>query len=194
MSKAIEKFEDIEIYLPHVSAGGNNAYYIDTCPVVGHRPSYASCLAKVEQRKAGRLPTAQSDCSASIGRCECPAQGMRQKELDAGQAMFFINRRKLNEFVAEREGRAMGFHEARPPASPPATRPAPAPKKPVFAPDEGYGAAINAALKKLPQAPVPVPVAAQPNPAPTVAQAKAGMSLLELARLQLASQSQAKPT
>ncbi len=192
MSKKIERFEDIEIYDPAVSATGNNAYYIDTCAIVGQRPSYASCLTKIAARKEGRLPTALADCSAAIGKCECPAQAMRKKEIDAGQAMFFINRRKLNEFVAEQEGIT---HQAIL-AMPNKQVPTPAPKKkPITTVTTGgYEDAINAAMKKL-SAPTPAVKPAAPpapiaQPTAPAAPAKAGMSLIELARLQLAAKAQ----
>lgn len=190
MSKKHERFEDIEIYDVAMSATGINAYYIDTCAVVGQRPSYASCLAKVAARKEGRLPTAQAECSAAIGKCECPAQAMRKQELDAGQAMFFINRKKLNAFVAEQEGITREALMAMP-----QTKTPPSPKKaPVVTTTGGYEDAINAAMKKL-TAPAPAapaaPAAPKVQPATTVVPAKAGMSLLELARMQLAAKQQA---
>lgn len=181
-------FEDIEIYPLEASAKGTNACYVDTCLVVGYRPSYASCLAKVEARKEGRLPTAQADCSTAIGRCECPAQAMRKQEVEAGQAIFFINRRKLNDVVRLREGLtqevladALEHIKTKLPnkASPKPAAPA---RHFLDEANGGYEHAINAAMHKT-----ATPPAAPAAPSTPM---KAGMSLLEMARAQLAAKSQ----
>lgn len=167
------KFEDIEIYGVEKSASSHNAYYLKGCTHVGQAPAYAACLSKIEQYKANALPTIFSTCGAAIGSTLCPAIGMRQDELKEGRAMFFVNRLKLNEFIAERTGtESVQLSE-------PKKIQSPKPAKPAFDENEnGYAAAINIAMSKLSSPKVEVPNVP----------AQAGMSLAEIARLRQAQQ------
>lgn len=76
------------------SEGGDNAFYLASCMHVQHRPAYAACLCKIEDRKKGRLE-GMPECSAAIGRKDCPALPMRQEEILAGKAIYFVSRKEL---------------------------------------------------------------------------------------------------
>ena len=96
-------FVDDEVYPPEASAGGINAYYIDSCESVGHRPSYGVCLNKIACfEREGKLPPGML-CETEISIGKCPAIRMRQDEREAGRALFYVNRNKLKEFTERRE-------------------------------------------------------------------------------------------
>lgn len=195
MSKEKEQFEDIEIYPVEASAQGHNSYYLANCEHVGHRPAYCACLKKVAERKNGRLDTQYSECSAAIGKKECVAMKMRKEEIAEGRALYFINRKKLQSFqqyqteMEQQRFSSMSFSkDKKPQAKRPSIEPA-APKKPQHFLDVqtgSYADAINAAIA----APAPeIKPVEQPKPVPA-APIKAGMSLLEMARLQMAAKAQ----
>lgn len=195
MSK--EQFEDIEIYPAEASEQGCNAFYLPGCEVVGHRPAYAACLKKIADRKEGRLITNLSECSAAIGKKECQAQRMRKEELVEGRALYFVNRKKLQSFQqyqTEMEQQRFASMPSGKDDKKKLKRPTPvqtpaAPPEPKHFLDistGSYADAINAAIKLTePAAPALKPVE-QPKPTPA-APVKAGMSLLEMARLQMAA-------
>lgn len=196
MAREEEKFEDNEIYPAEASEQGCNAYYLPGCEIAGHRPAYAACLKKIADRKNGRLTTSLSECSAAIGKKECPAMRMRKEELVEGRAIYFLNRNKLRSFMQyqsemeQQRWASMSFGKddkkkaapkprvvAEPPSAPPP------PKHFLDMTTGSYADAINAALSKPapePVAPTPPPVQQNPAPAAPIA---AGMSLLEMARL-----------
>lgn len=191
-----EQFEDIEIYPAEASEQGCNAYYLPGCEIAGHRPAYAACLKKIADRKNGRLNSSIAECSAAIGKKECPAQRMRKEEIVEGRAIYFVNRNKLRSFMQyqsemEQQRWASMSHgkddkkkpKARIVAEAPAAPP-PAPKHFLDMNTGSYADAINAALKPTePAAPAPKPV----QPAPPVATAPAGLSMMERARLKFAA-------
>lgn len=195
-----DKFEDIEIYPAEASEQGCNAYYLPGCEIAGHRPAYAACLKKIADRKNGRLSSSVAECSAAIGKKECPAQRMRKEEIVEGRAIYFVNRNKLRSFMqyqSEMEQQrwvSMSFSKDDKKKSPKPRMVAEAPKAPPSAPKHfldmntgSYADAINAALKPTePTAPAPKPV--QQAPA-TVAPAPAGLTMMERARLALAAKS-----
>lgn len=204
MSKQ-QQFVDDELYLPEISESGTNAYYLDGCPVTGHRPAYCACLKKIADRRFGRLDAQYAECSAAIGRKECKAQKMRERELKEGAALFYVNRKKLGEFfarqekegaeriVAPRHGRKSEYRPSIPVAASQQNHtPAPAPA----VESDGYAAAINRAIAEefkksavptKPQAPVETGAVRLKAPTPVVPAMKAGMSLLEIARLHAAT-------
>lgn len=144
-------FQDDEQYPAEMSASGDNAYYIEQCSVVGHRPAYASCLCKVADRKEGRLQAAYAECSAAIGKKMCPAQRMRKEELAEGKAIYFISRIKLRAYSDERAGITGQSMPATPFIDTLGKSKGAAPIKPAkadpFAMGGSYADAINAALK-----------------------------------------------
>lgn len=203
MARDQEQFEDNEIYPAEASEQGCNSYYLPGCDIAGHRPAYAACLKKIADRKNGRLTTSLSECSAAIGKKECPAQRMRKEELVEGKAIYFINRNKLRSFMQyqsemeQQRWASMSFGKDDKKKAPKmrvvAESPkAPPPPKHFLDMNTGsYADAINAALK--PVAPEPVAPATPPvqqNQAP-VAPIQAGMSLLEMARQMAAAKASA---
>jgi len=203
------EFHDDEVYPPSASAGGINAYYLSDCEVVGHRPSYCVCLNKIKAYERDRTLRGLQ-CENEIRDKVCPAIKLREKEREAGVALFFVNRLKLQAFndeqakvardqfaVSKASGRKMSsLDSVKIPKSelPPPPKP---PKKEEHFLDQqaGYAAAINNAMREL-EKPAPV---AKPEPAeqsvikpavqqaPTTVAPKSGMSLLEMARMQLAA-------
>lgn len=195
-----DKFEDIEIYPAEASEQGCNAYYLPGCEIAGHRPAYAACLKKIADRKNGRLNSSIAECSAAIGKKECPAQRMRKEEIVEGRAIYFINRNKLRSFMQyqsemeQQRWATMSFGKddkkkqpkprmvAEPPKAPPSE-----PKHFLDMNTGNYADAINAALKPTePAEPAPKPVQKAPV---TVAPAPAGLTMMERARLALAAKS-----
>lgn len=96
--KAIElvQLQDTERYPIHSSTLGTNAYYLDFCNFGGHRPSYAACLSRIGLFHANEeIGVNCAECSVAISRRSCPALAMREEELEAGRALYYINRAKL---------------------------------------------------------------------------------------------------
>ncbi|MCL2874806.1 MAG: hypothetical protein FWF12_00630 [Betaproteobacteria bacterium] len=206
----MEKFNDTEIYPVEASESGNNAYHIPGCEHVGHQPAYAACLKRVAERKNGRLAVQHAECSAAIGKKECCAAKMRKEELVEGRAIYFINRKKQRAFYQYQEEMSQpklaallagdvkpsktGKRDRRPAPQPANAEPI-RPQHFLDLAAGSYADAINRAAQ------VPMPIVAQPEPTPAitlvsqpksapVAAITAGMSLLEMARLQMAAKLQ----
>lgn len=184
----IEQFEDTEVYPVEASADSSNAYYLPNCNAVNHRPAFAVCLHKIDLRRDGRLETQYAGCSAAIGGKTCQAIKLRKEELDRGQAIYFTNRNKMLSHQRHyeelaRDGKASSSFRTK------------APKKSKHfldeVPDGSYADALNAALAKEPTVvKESVVLAAQKSserPVSLIAPVKAGMSLLEMARMQFAT-------
>lgn len=203
------EFHDDEVYPPSASAGGINAYYLSDCEVVGHRPSYCVCLNKIKAYERDRTLRGLQ-CENEIRDKVCPAIKLREKEREAGVALFFVNRLKLQAFNDEqakitRDKFAVSKAADRKMSSldsvkiPKSELPPPpkSPKKEEHFLDQqtGYAAAINNAMRELekPASVAKHEPAGQPVTKPAVQQApttvapKSGMSLLEMARMQLAA-------
>lgn len=201
-----------KIYLPLYSALGTNAYYLDDCKVVEHRPSYAACLAKFRDhqiKKEGLRGT--ESCRASMKAGTCKAADMHLEEELAGKALYFVDRNRLSDeslrhsaampspsFV--RPGSAKKVDDNKTYASPsaPVVKRPPAVVASAPTPTAGsYADAINMAMREALVKPEPVvaaPVVLPPTPTPkpiavtAVANVvKAGMSMVEIARAALAS-------
>lgn len=102
------EFIDETIYPPEMSAGGINAFYMPGCDNVGHRPSYAICLNKIMRvERTGKLDDLHG-CGQQISSRLCPALKLRAEEKEAGRAIYFVHREKLQAFKGEqeRQGRA----------------------------------------------------------------------------------------
>ena len=163
---------------PEASADGKRNAWTIHCGVVQHAKAYCVCIHLCKQRKEGRLPTQYSDCSAAIGKKECPALKMRKEELAEGHAIYF--RERVNA-VADIEQKAKSFvlQAAQPETPKPAAvaKPAPVSSKRSGSvlgriDDAGYAKAITRAIEKE------VPKVAPPPKVEPVA----GESLLEMAR------------
>ena len=188
------------------SESGKNAYYLDECKIVQHRPGYAKCLRIVlDNRNRQRTVLGCDSCHSAIGKGECIAVNMRKDEEVAGKALFYIDRTALQEEMAQQAEDAL-LRQASQPASRNTVRrayrpelndapektytsapPVPKPMSLLDAATGGgdYAAAINMAIKT---ASVPTPT---PKPIVTVqpSVAKAGMSMIEMARAALAAKS-----
>jgi hypothetical protein len=210
-----EQFVDEMVYPPKMSEGGINAYYLDDCAVVGHRPNYAVCLNKANALKRdGTLHG--SECETAI-RCKtCKALALRKEELEAGRAIYFVHRDKLQEFNEGRDAkvRPVVSERSKQHASNIA-KPAPkkeehlaksTPKKEEHFLDVktgDYADALNASLqanaapnelerssqKPVEEKPVASITASAQQPKPEVenVSVKAGMSMVEIARMRLAA-------
>lgn len=212
-----EQLVDEMVYPPKMSEGGINAYYLDDCAAVGHRPNYAVCLNKANALKRdGTLHG--SECETAIRHKTCKALALRKEELKAGRAIYFVHRDKLRAFNEERDAKARPVVSERSKQHTPNIV-KPAPKKeehfPKFTPKKeehfldaktgDYADALNASLQanavsneleRLSQKPVEEkPVASiitsaqQSKPEPEVenVSVKAGMSMVEIARMRLAA-------
>lgn len=160
-----------------LSADGKRNAYALHCDKTGQRRNYAVCLHLCAERKKGRLSVTYSDCSASIGKKECPALKMRKQEIEAGHAIYFEERsvvvagfiEKAKGFVGE-VARTLGG----------------APKKPAKSPSivdsiqsGTYADAINDALKERQESKTVAPAVKRAMPD---TQARPGESLLDMAR------------
>lgn len=176
------KFVDPDSHPIEASESGQNAHYCDHCNHAGHKPSYAACLHKIKLRKSGRLNTIWSDCSAAIGRKDCQALAMRKQEIDAGKALFFIDRAKLLE-VARLNASVTGSRYGENPLPLPSAKRSP-PVDDTDSSGSSYAAAINKAIRKeiVASKEKPPVVESRPNKSFTNDLAK-GLSLVEIARL-----------
>ena len=87
--------EETKIEGPEASRDGKrNAFHV-SCQVVGHNRPYAACLRLIDERKDGRLQVVYADCSAAIGKKQCPALQMRREEVEAHKAIYFIERARM---------------------------------------------------------------------------------------------------
>lgn len=77
------------------SFSGSNAYY-HQCDVYEGRANYAVCLHTMAA-VAGKRVTLASGCQEAIEKRTCPAIAMRGQEVQAGRALFFIDRVKFAE-------------------------------------------------------------------------------------------------
>lgn len=172
----VVKVEERKVHPPIASRGGDNAFYLKGCPIVQHQPSYAACLFKIEEIEAGRPENViNKECECAIRGNGCPALNMRQDEQLAGQALYYFPRQFIRNQVitnltpASEIPKPTNFNKSR-------VKPAllSVPKKnddvkddePVQ--EDGYAAAINAALKEAaePVKPQPKPVPQKPAPKP----------------------------
>ena len=87
--------------LPERSFTGDNAYYFD-CEVVGHRPSYFVCLHKLKRREKGPLPEPHQACCEAIGKRQCQAMHMREKEILEGRSIYFEQRKRFEDMTPDR--------------------------------------------------------------------------------------------
>lgn len=184
-------------YPPEQSAAGTNTVTVKGCKAVGYTPGYCVCLNKIKAFERDRALASYPECERAISDKSCVALGMRQRERDAGKALFFVDRTLLREEMDKRFG-SMGIPESRPVVSSPVTRPAPAQTRvatPKPAPErirtpepevDGYAAAINAAIKEA--SATPAPVVTKPEPkvdSPSPSPVKKGLSILEMARIKM---------
>lgn len=77
-----------QVYPIDASEKGNNVCMAN-CRVYGGMRHYAVCLSLINRFEGGAASTYDPDCNRAINEGECPAQGMRAKELAAGRALFY---------------------------------------------------------------------------------------------------------
>lgn len=187
----LKELRDDEIYPPNFSAGGINAYCLNDCEVIGHQTGYCICVNKIMAYERNGTLNGLS-CENEIGNGTCKAIKMRNEELAAGRAIYFVHREKFRAFMDQKAGQV-----ALRPEKPSRRFDNPKPAVPVIeaaisqplreskksADEDGYAAAINRAMQEQKPEPKPEP---KPAPAPeTKPTPKAGMTLLELARARM---------
>lgn len=100
--------EDKASYPVEASLQGTNSYYLEYCNMGGHRPAYAACLNRINAVKSGAsLGMNCTECSSAISIRSCPAIALREEELEAGRALYYVNRAKqqeANERLLGRQG------------------------------------------------------------------------------------------
>lgn len=185
-------------YPPEQSMSGSNTHTL-SCRVVGWSPGYCVCLNKIAAYERDKALKVYPECEKGISGKTCPALELRAQERTAGKALFFVDRNLLREEMDRH------FAETSPPLRPttakkstlpsgvapratPASVPAPAVKKQVEQfEDGGYAAAINAAIEQATTAaPAVAPIKSEPKVvSPSPSPEKKGLSLLEMARLQV---------
>lgn len=89
-----EGFTDETIYPVEMSAKGSNAYH-HGCDVTGHRAGYCVCVNKLLAYEAGRRDFLE-ECVRGIQYGTCPAKIMRKREVEAGMAIYYVDRAKLS--------------------------------------------------------------------------------------------------
>jgi hypothetical protein len=183
------------IYPPEQSAGGINTFTVKGCKVVGHTPGYCVCLNKIKAYERDKALTSYPECERAISGKVCPALDMRREEQVAGQALYFIDRALLREEMDKAFASSSArFAPTKTVVTTKPTRAAPTtlkdttegihPTASVFEPENGYAAAINAAIKEAatqPAEPIPEPKVVSPSPSPV----KQGLSMVERTRLQM---------
>lgn len=176
--------QDVTISVDASADGKRNVWTIH-CEVVQHAKAYCVCIHLCKQRKEGRLPTQYSDCSAAIGKKECPALKMRKEELAEGRAIYFRERVAPATVtpaqwaeVVKNPPKRIDMSEVRP-KSAPISKPAPVSSKSSGGvlqkiDGAGYATAINRAIENESKPKVVTP--------PPKVEAMPGESLLEMAR------------
>lgn len=197
-----EPIQHEQSYPPSASAGGNNAYYLKGCEAVERSPSYAACLYKIGEIDAGRENVLHNDCAGAHRTGKCAARGMREQEQLHGSALYFFPRgapqatllpfKVAGDFgvrITNLTDPALIPPDPKPTGNRFSSRPLPPVKKAdefeitAGGQDDGYAAAITAAVAEMavePPKPVPAPpappkpavVAPPPAPTPTPAAAR----------------------
>lgn len=85
-----------------LSRSGTNAYYCDFCPHTGNRPNYAACLKRIHNVQEGNEREVDAVCVVAIHRHHCEAAEMREREIEAGKALYYIDRSEMRKQVGKR--------------------------------------------------------------------------------------------
>lgn len=147
--------EQPQSYPLEASAGGDNAYYLDYCDAASHRPGYAVCLGKmkINERDQEQAERRFSQCCAFMKRGNCKAAAMREEEIGAGKALYFISRTSLmtenDKRMAELKGKRTEWGTVKPASQviKAAKQVAAAKPAPIGLDAGGYVAAVNAGLQ-----------------------------------------------
>ena len=100
------EFIDDTEYPVTASTGGNNAHCVHCS--IGYSGSYCVCLHKIAAVGRG-MPTSNPDCDTAIRNRVCEAVHMREQELAAGKALFFVDRNKQRAFHDEQAAKALAL-------------------------------------------------------------------------------------
>lgn len=97
------------IFPPEKSMSGRNSIY-QFCDERQQQVSYAVCLHTLKKIEDGTMPKDQFvECQRAYTHDNCPAKKMRAQEIDAGQALFFIERpRHITDPVAKEANTSNG--------------------------------------------------------------------------------------
>lgn len=178
-------------YPPQQSMGGINAYNF-ACKPIGYSPGYCVCLHKIAayERDDGKLAS-YPECEKAIRNNDCPALKMRAEEQAAGKALYFLDRNLLREEMDKHFSASIPKFRSDPkpfaggrPAPKKAQTPQVAPQVTPQAalPEDGYAAAINAAIaESATESPKE-----EPTPtAPSGTEEPKRMSMIDKARAQM---------
>ena len=77
---------------PEESGNPRKNAYIHHCEVVEQRMYYAVCLNRIEKTDRNALSGDHERCMRAMRRGECPALKMHLEEIDAGKAIYVIDR------------------------------------------------------------------------------------------------------
>lgn len=183
------------------SAHGSNAFYFGDCDVAGQTVAYCVCLKKIAMNKQGQVYGGAQNCCDAIERNGCKADRMRREESEAGHALFYIERARLNakyeEDCAAAKVRmetlsakkdAFGLQRTKRAAPADAAASVETPVE-----ENGYAAAINKAMQEtIAEQPKPAVASMQPTAGVTAGpvavaptSGTGGMSLIEMARARM---------
>ena len=182
-------------YPPEQSMAGINSFNFG-CKPVGYSPGYCVCLHKLAAYERDQGLKSYPECEKAIRNKECPALAMRKEEREAGKALYFIDRNLLREEMNRRFADAnAAFRPTKTPVpapktttAAPATKPAPKVKSDhrlMAMPEDGYAAAINAAIAETNTAPAPITPEEPKAAAPSPSEQPKRPSLVEMARMQM---------
>lgn len=182
-------------YPPDQSMAGSNTCVV-ACKPAGYTPGYCVCLHKIAAYERDKAIPSAPICEKEIRDKTCPAMDMQAQEQKAGKALFYVDRQLVREemdrYYAELEAKNPYRRTATTPKkslwegttvpkteSKPIVAPVKKQEQPAFEQEDGYAAAINAAIKDA--ATRPEPKVEDPSPSSV----KKGMSLLDIARAQM---------
>ena len=174
-------------YPPQQSMAGVNAFNFG-CKPLGFSPGYCVCLHKIAAYERDRELKAYPDCDKAIRNQDCPALAMRKEEQVAGKALYFLDRNILREEMDKHFKDTMPV--LRPAKATPAPKSVPKPATPTATPivplasaEDGYAAAINAAIAEAATEPPKqeTPKEAAPSPSTEIKRP----SLMEMARAKM---------
>lgn len=80
-----------QILPPDASRSGVNTVYVP-CAIRNARQHYGVCLNIIKANNEDRLSESCKDCARAILHGNCPSDKMRQEELKAGKALYFVPR------------------------------------------------------------------------------------------------------
>lgn len=94
-----------QVLPPEASRSGKNATYIG-CEVRHARQNYGVCLFVIKAHDENTLDQNMKDCARAITGGYCQAETMRQKEKEAGRALFYKEREIKVAVVADKPEQA----------------------------------------------------------------------------------------